>query len=183
MSVKHQNLIFTDTYFAALEWIYEASTWKQTGPLQTLNCACSLYSNNLNSVTYINMCYNMVNMERKTNLLLNLDSQLIFQLASATVFVILRNLLSPWFWLTLNLIWYTITSHLLYLLQTAHLSKLWIFHLMAQMCVCSAEQDGCEPNPCLNGGVCRGYRRNHLCVCKEGYVGDRCQTCMLTIVK
>ncbi|XP_029551271.1 sushi, nidogen and EGF-like domain-containing protein 1 isoform X2 [Salmo trutta] len=37
------------------------------------------------------------------------------------------------------------------------------------------KQDRCESSPCLNGGVCRGYRRNHLCICKEGFVGDRCQ--------
>lgn len=40
-----------------------------------------------------------------------------------------------------------------------------------------AEEDGCESNPCLNGGVCRGYRRSYLCLCKEGFFGDRCQMC------
>lgn len=43
-------------------------------------------------------------------------------------------------------------------------------------CLC-AEQDGCESDPCLNGGVCRGYRRNYLCVCKDGFFGDQCQMC------
>lgn len=61
-----------------------------------------------NSRTYIKMCYNMVTIERKTNLLLlSFDSQLIFQFATATVFVIRHNLLSPWFWLTVNLFWDT----------------------------------------------------------------------------
>uniref|UniRef100_A0A3Q4H8C9 Sushi, nidogen and EGF-like domain-containing protein 1 n=1 Tax=Neolamprologus brichardi TaxID=32507 RepID=A0A3Q4H8C9_NEOBR len=36
-------------------------------------------------------------------------------------------------------------------------------------------QDMCESNPCLNGGVCRGYRRNYLCMCKDGFFGDQCQ--------
>lgn len=40
-----------------------------------------------------------------------------------------------------------------------------------------ADQDSCESNPCLNGGTCRGYRRNYLCVCKEGFFGDQCQMC------
>lgn len=35
----------------------------------------------------------------------------------------------------------------------------------------------CESNPCLNGGVCRGYRRNYLCMCKDGFFGDQCQMC------
>ncbi|XP_064792262.1 sushi, nidogen and EGF-like domain-containing protein 1 isoform X2 [Oncorhynchus masou masou] len=38
------------------------------------------------------------------------------------------------------------------------------------------EQDRCESSPCLNGGVCRGSRNNYLCVCKEGFLGDRCQS-------
>lgn len=40
-----------------------------------------------------------------------------------------------------------------------------------------AEQDACDSNPCLNGGVCRGYRRHYLCVCKDGFFGDQCQMC------
>lgn len=50
------------------------------------------------------------------------------------------------------------------------------FYICVCKCVC-AEQDGCESNPCLNGGVCRGYRRNYLCVCKDGFFGDQCQMC------
>ncbi|KAM9479052.1 sushi, nidogen and EGF-like domain-containing protein 1 isoform 1-T1 [Salvelinus alpinus] len=38
------------------------------------------------------------------------------------------------------------------------------------------EQDRCESSPCLNGGVCRGSRNNYLCVCKEGFLGDHCQS-------
>nr|XP_023999788.1 sushi, nidogen and EGF-like domain-containing protein 1 [Salvelinus alpinus] len=41
---------------------------------------------------------------------------------------------------------------------------------------CEIEQDRCESSPCLNGGVCRGYRRSHPCLCKEGFFGDRCQS-------
>ena len=43
--------------------------------------------------------------------------------------------------------------------------------------VMCADQDSCESNPCLNGGMCRGYRRNYLCVCKDGFFGDQCQMC------
>lgn len=35
----------------------------------------------------------------------------------------------------------------------------------------------CESSPCLNGGVCRSYRKNYLCVCKDGFFGDQCQMC------
>lgn len=40
-----------------------------------------------------------------------------------------------------------------------------------------AEQDGCESSPCLNGGVCRGYRQYYVCTCKDGFFGERCQMC------
>lgn len=43
-------------------------------------------------------------------------------------------------------------------------------------CVC-AEQNGCESSPCLNGGVCRGYRHIYQCLCKDGFFGDQCQMC------
>lgn len=52
------------------------------------------------------------------------------------------------------------------------------------MCVCVfalSEQEGCVPNPCLNGGVCRVYRRTPRCVCKDGFFGDRCQMCELDL--
>lgn len=52
-----------------------------------------------------------------------------------------------------------------------------LFQLYCKTLLCT-EEDGCEPNPCLNGAVCRGYRRSgYLCLCKEGYFGDRCQMC------
>lgn len=44
------------------------------------------------------------------------------------------------------------------------------------VCLC-AEQDICELSPCLNGGVCRSYRKNYVCVCKDGFFGDQCQMC------
>lgn len=64
---------------------------------------------------------------------------------------------------------------------------IWLLHILTCRCyrteinlyceyLC-AEQDVCESSPCLNGGVCRSYRKNYLCVCKDGFFGDQCQMC------
>jgi hypothetical protein len=36
--------------------------------------------------------------------------------------------------------------------------------------------DPCDPNPCLNGGVCSDDAGSYACMCIDGYLGDRCQT-------
>uniref|UniRef100_A0A8C7GN26 Sushi, nidogen and EGF-like domains 1 n=1 Tax=Oncorhynchus kisutch TaxID=8019 RepID=A0A8C7GN26_ONCKI len=60
------------------------------------------------------------------------------------------------------------------------LSRGHICILPVSECVVSPEQDRCESSPCLNGGVCRGSRNNYLCVCKEGFLGDRLENpCVL----
>ena len=40
---------------------------------------------------------------------------------------------------------------------------------------CSEDIDGCEPNPCQNGGNCTNFLfGNFECDCPEGYSGDTC---------
>ena len=35
----------------------------------------------------------------------------------------------------------------------------------------------CQPNPCLNGGVCSDAENNRFkCKCPRGFSGDACQT-------
>lgn len=36
--------------------------------------------------------------------------------------------------------------------------------------------DTCEPNPCLNGGLCDTTRDGFVCSCPEPYTGKTCQT-------
>ena len=35
--------------------------------------------------------------------------------------------------------------------------------------------DGCQPNPCLNGGTCSPTPSGYMCYCDEGYKGDTCE--------
>ncbi len=36
--------------------------------------------------------------------------------------------------------------------------------------------DSCRPNPCLNGGTCKGSKtKDFFCLCRPGYRGDRCE--------
>ena len=34
--------------------------------------------------------------------------------------------------------------------------------------------DNCDPNPCLNGGVCTNGNNFYTCNCKEGHSGKNC---------
>ena len=36
--------------------------------------------------------------------------------------------------------------------------------------------DECQPNPCLNGGVCTEVDNNYTCSCSNGYTGLECET-------
>ena len=41
-----------------------------------------------------------------------------------------------------------------------------------------ADDDDCDPNPCVNGGSCVDEVNGYRCICRDGYIGDRCQTGM-----
>jgi len=48
------------------------------------------------------------------------------------------------------------------------LSALWLS--------CAAPSSPCDPNPCVNGGVCNELAdEGFLCSCAEGYAGDQCE--------
>ena len=34
--------------------------------------------------------------------------------------------------------------------------------------------DNCDPNPCVNGGVCTDGINSYTCTCAEGYTGENC---------
>ena len=37
----------------------------------------------------------------------------------------------------------------------------------------------CDPNPCVNGGVCHNGINSYTCTCAEGYNGKNCSESML----
>jgi len=43
----------------------------------------------------------------------------------------------------------------------------------------------CSLNPCLNGAICQetGYMNGYLCICPPGYMGQNCESCMLTVFR
>ena len=34
--------------------------------------------------------------------------------------------------------------------------------------------DNCDPNPCVNGGVCTDGINSYTCTCAEGFTGENC---------
>ncbi|UJR18900.1 hypothetical protein I4U23_022028 [Adineta vaga] len=45
---------------------------------------------------------------------------------------------------------------------------------------CSLKYDGCDSEPCLNGGICHptydlSWKKSFVCMCSKGFYGDRCQ--------
>ena len=38
--------------------------------------------------------------------------------------------------------------------------------------------DVCKPNPCKNKGTCQRDTGKPVCLCEDGYTGDKCQTGM-----
>ena len=34
--------------------------------------------------------------------------------------------------------------------------------------------DNCDPNPCMNGGVCEDLINDYICQCSSGYTGRNC---------
>ena len=38
--------------------------------------------------------------------------------------------------------------------------------------------DNCDPNPCVNGGVCTDGINSYTCTCAEGYNGNNCSESM-----
>ena len=43
----------------------------------------------------------------------------------------------------------------------------------------SADIDGCDGDPCMNGATCIDEVNAYSCSCVAGYTGDRCETGML----
>jgi len=42
--------------------------------------------------------------------------------------------------------------------------------------MCEIDQDECDSDPCMNGGVCVDHPGSYECMCKKGYVGQNCDT-------
>jgi hypothetical protein len=42
---------------------------------------------------------------------------------------------------------------------------------------CDINIDDCNPNPCLNGGICSDGVNSYSCECIDGYNGDNCERC------
>lgn len=40
---------------------------------------------------------------------------------------------------------------------------------------CDVNFDDCSPNPCLNGGTCFDEVNGYTCLCKNNFLGNRCQ--------
>ena len=39
-----------------------------------------------------------------------------------------------------------------------------------------SDADDCNPNPCLNGGICQDIANGHICICLQGFTGPNCET-------
>ena len=35
---------------------------------------------------------------------------------------------------------------------------------------------GCNSNPCLHGGICKGTANGYTCTCKDHYNGSNCES-------
>jgi len=44
--------------------------------------------------------------------------------------------------------------------------------------ICQISNNVCTSRPCRNGGTCIALGSQYLCLCKAGYSGSNCQSCM-----